>query len=53
MDKKTKELIEKKELFCLRKENVCLLERIKELEEEIRIKDKKIKSLQDDIDYLY
>ena len=37
----------------LRKENASLSERIKELEEEIRIKDKKIKSLQDDIDYLY
>lgn len=37
----------------LRKENTSLSERIKELEEEIRIKDKKIKSLQDDIEYLY
>ena len=37
----------------LRKENASLSERIKELEEEIRVKDKKIKSLQDDIEYLY
>lgn len=37
----------------LRKENASLSERIKELEEEIRAKDKEIKSLQDDIEYLY
>lgn len=48
MDKETKELIKK-----LIKENSSLSERIKTLEEEILIKDKKIKSLQDDIDYLY
>ena len=37
----------------LRKENASLSERIKELEEEILVKDKEIKSLQDDIEYLY
>ena len=34
----------------LRKENASLSERIKELEEEILVKDKEIKSLQDDIE---
>lgn len=37
----------------LREENTSLSERIKELEAEICAKDKKIKSLQEDIEYLY
>ena len=47
--KKHAELIIKK----LKEENASLSERIKELEEEIRVKDKEIESLQDDIEYLY